>query len=177
MTQQSPSTKLESTWGKFSTKQAAEATQIKLKEAGISPEKIILETEDFHAPVKLEDTEALANLKVGAIAGVVLGFLVGLSLSLIVTNFSGMGLAAFNNWQTIHYLAPFMGAIVGAVGMGLISGISGASFSKSKSNVNSDRSAKSKRYLVVVKGTATEVNTAREIINQQDGVVEEADRR
>ena len=88
-----------------------------------------------------------------------------------------MGLAAFNHWQTIHYLAPFMGAIVGAVGMGLISGISGASFSKSKFNVNSDRSSKSKRYLVVVKGTATEVNTAREIINQQDGVVEEADRR
>ena len=40
VTQQSPSAKLESTWGKFSTKQAAKKTQTKLKEANIAPEKI-----------------------------------------------------------------------------------------------------------------------------------------
>ena len=95
MTQRSPSTKLESTWGKFSTKQAAEATQTKLKEAGITPEKIILETENFQPPIKLEDTEAIANLKVGAIAGVVLGFLIGLSISLIVTEINGIQAPSF----------------------------------------------------------------------------------
>ena len=67
MNQQSPLAKRESTWGKFSTQQAAEATQIKLKEADIAPEKITLETEDFQPPVKLEDTGAIANLKSGAI--------------------------------------------------------------------------------------------------------------
>ena len=109
------------------------------------------------------------------IAGGVLGFLVGLSISLIVTNFSSEGLAAFNNWQTIHYLAPFMGAIVGAVGIGLISGTSGASIPKS--NADLDDSTESKRYLIVVKGTAEETSLAREIISQQGGLVEEADRR
>ena len=76
MTQRSPSTKLESTWGNFFTKQAVEETQTKLKEANITTAKIIFETEYFQPPVKLENTEAMpsasfaiANLKIGAIAG------------------------------------------------------------------------------------------------------------
>lgn len=121
MSQHSPSgsESSQSTWGKFSTEQAATATQTLLEEAGIAPEKITLETEDFKKLVPLQDTQAIANLKVGAIAGGVLGALVGLSISLILTNFFGLGLAAFKNFQTIHYFAPVMGAIVGAVGMNI----------------------------------------------------------
>lgn len=174
-TQQPPSGKSDSTWGKFSTKQAAKATKTQLQEVGISPDKITIETEDFQPPIRLEDTDAIANLKVGAIAGGVLGFLVGLSLSLILTNFASEGLAAFNNWQTIHYLAPVMGAIVGAAGIGLMSGISGGNVPRNRANVS--ESNDSPKYLVVVQGAASETDLAREIILRQGGVVEEADRR
>ena len=177
MSQESPSTskQLKSTWGKFLIEQAAIATKTELEEAGIEPEKITLETEDFQPPIKIEDTGAIANLKTGAITGAVLGALIGLSISLVLTNFSGVGLAAFKNFQTINYLAPIMGAIVGAVGISLISGLSGASIPQSDLDIG-DRS-EGKKYLVVVKGTTEEVSLAREIINRQGGVVEEADRR
>lgn len=174
MSQQSSSAKLDSTWGQFSTKTAAETTQAKLEEAGIAPEKITLETEDFSTPIKIEDTQAIANLKVGAIAGGVMGFLIGLSISLILNDFAREGLAAFSNFQTIHYFAPIMGAIVGAVGMSLIAGITGANVPQANAK---DNPTESKRYVVVVKGTAAETRLAREIVAQQGGLVEEADRR
>lgn len=173
MSQQSSSTKLESTWGKFSIKQAAQTTQKLLKEAGIDPPKITLETEDFSKPIELEDTEAISNLKTGGITGGVLGALIGLSISLIQTGFASVGLAAFSNFQTIHYFSPVMGAIVGAVSISLILGLSGASISQPDANSGYE----SKRYLIVVKGTEQEVAIAKDIIAQQGGVVEEADRR
>lgn len=173
MSQQSPSTELETTWGKFSHQKSAQAAQNKLSAAGIDPQNITLETENFANPVKLEDTEAIANLKTGAIAGAVLGALIGLFISLIAVDFVGLGLAAFKNFQTIHYFAPIMGAIVGAVGISLILGLSGASVIKD----NRDSGFESVRYLVVVKGTGEQVALGREIIAQQGGVVEEADRR
>ena len=178
MSQQS-STQLESTWGKFLTKQAAKTTKNELTKAGIDSKKITIETDEANNPVKIEDTEAIANIKAGAIAGGVLGFLVGLSISLILTNFSTLGLAALDNFQAIHYFSPVMGAIVGAAGMSLILGISGASVLKDNTSVSKqiENSTESKEYLVVVKGTAEEVALTREIIAQQGGVVEDADRR
>ncbi|GAB4541416.1 MAG: hypothetical protein Tsb0014_33310 [Pleurocapsa sp.] len=173
MSEQSTSNKLESTWGKFPIQQAAQTTQTKLIEAGINPEKITLEAENFSPPIPLEDTEAIANLKTGAITGAVLGALVGLIISLAMTDFADLGLAALNNFQTIHYFSPVMGAIVGAVGISLILGLSGASVTKN----NTDYNSVSKRYLIVVKGTNEDTILAREIIAQQGGVVEEADRR
>ena len=164
---------LKSTWGKFSLEQTAQATKTKLEQAGIAPQKITLETEKFSKPIELEDTEALTNLKYGAIAGGVLGALVGLSISLILTNFADLGLAAFKNFQTIHYFAPVMGAIVGGAGMSLILGLSGAAITQK----NRDSGFESKRHLVVVQGSAEEVALSREIIAQEGGVIEEADRR
>ena len=114
MSQQSASSKLESTWGKFSFKQAAETTQAKLTEAGVEPAKITLETEDFSQPIRLEDTEAIANLKTGAITGAVLGSLVGLTISLAMTDFANLGFAAFNNFQTIHYFCSYYGCDSGS---------------------------------------------------------------
>jgi hypothetical protein len=99
MSQQSPSAKSKSTWGKFSTKSAATATRTKLEEAGIASEKITVETEHFEPPLQLEETQAIANLKTGAIAGGTLGALIGLFISLIVTDFAGLGLAALKNFQ------------------------------------------------------------------------------
>ena len=174
MSQQLPSEKLESTWGKFATQQAATQTQNKLKEAGIDLANITLETEDFNPPIKLEDTQTIASLKAGAIAGGVLGALVGLFVSLVFTDFANLGIAALKNFQTIHYFAPIMGAIVGAAGMSLIAGNSGASVLKDNTDNNP---TESKRYLVVVKATAEKTSLAREIITQQGGLVEEADRR
>lgn len=173
MSQQSPSIELETTWGKFSLREKAQAAQSKLSEAGIDPQNITLETENFSSRVKLEDTEAISNLKSGAIAGAVLGAIIGLSISLLTLNFVGLGLAALKNFQTIHYFAPIMGAIVGAAGISLILGLSGASVPKD----NRDSGFETIRYLLVVKGTAEEVALGREIIAQQGGVVEEEDRR
>ena len=149
-------------------------TKTQLEEAGIAPEKITLETENFEPPLRLQDTQAIANIKTGAITGGILGALVGLYISLIVTNFPSLGLAALKNFQIVHYLAPVMGAIVGAAGISLISGATGTNVPKS--NVDITERTLSKRYLVVVKGTTEEISLAREIIAQQGGVVEEADR-
>lgn len=170
----SPSTE-ESTWGTFIDRQAAEAVRAKLEEGGVEPKNITLEEEEAQPPIRLEDTEALPNLKTGAIAGGVLGGLVGLSISLIMTNFAGLGLSALKNFQAIHYFAPIMGAIVGAAGISLISGLGGASVRQPKEEINSRY--ESKRYLLAVKGTTEEVSLAKEVINSQGGVVEEADRR
>lgn len=172
---QSPSTKTETTWGRFVTQQAAKEVQTKLEEAGITPEKITLEVEDSQSPIRLEDTEAISNLKSGAIAGGVLGALIGLSISLVMTNFVSIGLSALKNFQTIHYFAPILGAIIGAVGISLISGLSGADVPQPDADI-SDRTEVN-RYLVVVKGTSQDVDLAKEIMNRQGGVVEEADRR
>ena len=171
---QSSSTNLDSIWGKFADEQAAQRTQQKLEEAGIERDKIVLESENFVEPIRLEETEAIANLKTGGITGAVLGALIGLSISLIMTDFASIGLTALSNFQTIHYFSPIMGAIVGAAGMSLILGIGGG-------NAPQDDAAgqrpESTRHLVVVKGTAEEVALSREIITQQGGEVEEANRR
>lgn len=172
MSQQSASTELESTWGKFTIEQAAQEAQTKLIEAGIVPDKITLETEDNFQPVRLEDTGAIANLKSGAVTGAVLGALVGLSVSLVMTDFIDLGLAALSNFQPIHYFAPLGGAIVGAGGISLIAGLSGASI------VRDDASADPlKKYLIVVRGTSEEIALAKGIIDLEGGLVEEADRK
>lgn len=172
MSQESP-TKFESTWGTFSIKQAAETTQTELKNAGIDPEQITLETENSADPIRLEDTKAITNLKSGAITGGVLGALIGLSISLINTGLASAGLAAIENFQPIHYFAPVMGAIVGAAGMSLILGISGGNVSQDSIDLNSDL----KRYMVIVKGTTEETALAKEIIVKQGGEVEDMNRR
>lgn len=175
MSQSSTPQTTESTWGRFITKSAATTTQSKLEEAGINPEKITLEEEDNQSPIRLEQTNAIGNLKSGGITGAVLGALIGLSISLIMTNFAGEGLAAWQNFQPIHYFSPIMGAIVGAVGISLILGLTGASAPKTNADIN-DRS-ESEKYLLVVQGTTEEIILAKDIIARQGGVVEEADRR
>ena len=170
---QESSTKLESTWGRFSIKQAAETTQTELKNAGIDPEKITFEAEDAFEPTRIEETKAISNIKSGAITGGVLGALIGLSISLIMTGFASSGLAAIGNFQPIHYFSPVMGAIVGAAGISLILGISGANVSRDDANLNSDI----RRYLVTVKGTTKETTLAKKIIAKHGGEVEQMDRR
>ena len=171
----SASPQIESTWGRFLTKSAAEATQSSLQEAGIQPNKITLEEEDNKSPIRLEQTSAIANFKAGGITGAVLGALFGLSISLALTNFSSLGFGALQNFQTIHYFAPILGAIVGAVGISLISGLTGASVPKSSADLSEQR--KPEKYLVVVKWSSEEITLAKNIIAQQGGVVEEADQR
>ena len=175
MSQSSTPQQTESTWGRFITKSAATTTQSKLEEAGIKPEKITLEEEDNQSPIRLEQTNAIGNLKSGGITGAVLGGLIGLSISLILTNFAGEGMAAIQNFQPINYFSPIMGAIVGAAGISLILGLTGASAPKTNADIN-DRSD-AEKYLLVVKGETKEITLAKEIIARQGGVVEEADRR
>ena len=175
MSQSSTPPQTESTWGRFVTRSAAEATQSKLEEAGIEPTKITLEEEDNKSPIRIEETSAIANLKSGAITGAVLGGLFGLSISLVLTNFSSIGFAALQNFQPIHYFSPVMGAIVGAVGISLISGLTGAGVRNANADVNNR--SELEKYLVVVKGASKEITLAKEIIARQGGVVEEADRR
>lgn len=166
------SSAIESTWGKFTSQETAQTTIRELEAAGIERDKILLESENFDEPIKLEETEAIANLKTGAIAGAVLGGLIGLSLSLVSSNFASVGLSALQNFQPIHYFSPIMGAIVGAAGISLISGLGGASVPQ-----DDVIRSESVRHLVVVKGTTEEVALSRKIMLQQGGKVEEADRR
>ena len=166
------SSAIASTWGKFASQETAQTTIQELEAAGIERDKIVLEAENFDEPIKLEETEAIANLKTGAIAGAVLGGLIGLSLSLIFTGFASVGLSALQNFQPIHYFSPIMGAIVGAAGISLISGLGGAGVPQ-----DVKPSSESVRHLVIVKGTAEEVALSRKIMLQQGGEVEEANRR
>jgi hypothetical protein len=173
MSEQSPSTKLQSTWGEFAVKQLATAAQTKLIEAGIAPEKITLESQNFKPRIQLQNTQAITNLTTGMLAGGLMGALIGLSVSLILTDFFNIGLSALNNFQLIHYLAPFLGALVGAVGMSIISGLSGVNVPKSSTELKEETFEKI--YSLVVKGTAEQISLAQEIIEQQGGIVERAD--
>ncbi len=169
MSQQSlsNSAKLETTWAKFPTESAAVATQKQLETKGIAPEKITIETKNFKPRLQLKNTQALANLKTGAITGGVMGALVGLFLSLLTTNFFSLGLAALDNFRAIHYFAPLMGGIVGAVGFGLMTEIGGIEAPKPDADIkNSDDQPLEKNYLVVVKGTAEEIQLAQSIFGQ-----------
>lgn len=182
MTQQSslPSTQLQSTWGKFPNQAVALDTKKKLEEAGIAPEKITVETENFDPPLTLEQTKAIANLKTGAIAGGILGALIGLLVSLIVTDFAHLRFAAFANFETIHYLSPLIAGVVGAAGMSLMSALSGANVPNSEQDIKDTNAITDemlpKMYLLVVKGTEEEINLARNIITQQSGTLEASDR-
>lgn len=179
MSQESPSKQLQSTWGQFSSQQAAEQTKQKLAATGIPLEQITLETENQKLPPRIQDTQSIDNAKSGAIVGGLLGALVGLSLSLIFAGFPQVGFAAFNNFDALNYFAPLMGAVVGAVGISLISALGGTSVPQSDSaNELHDTSRKEKEiYLVTVRGTAAEMSQAKEIIHQEGGLVGEENRR
>lgn len=174
MSQQSPSATT-STWGMFSTQSTATMVKSQLGEAGIAPENITLEAQNFQTPLELQDTQAIENAKFGAIAGALMGFLMGLTIVLLATNFFSIGVAAFKSFQAIHYLAPFIGALVGAAAMSLISGITGTNVPKSRTKTR-DREEPTK-YVVTVRGTIEEIDLAREIMAQQDDIVTTADKK
>lgn len=179
MSQQSPSSQqLQHTWGQFASRQAAETTKQKLETAGISLKQITLETENRISPPRIENTQSLANAKSGAIAGGVLGALIGLSLSLISAGFLQFGFAAIDNFNDLNFIAPLLGAIVGAVGIGLISALGGTSVPQSnRQNVGNDSEQMSEIYLVKVAGTTDQIAQAKEIIHKEGGKVGEENRR
>lgn len=164
------SRELKSTYAKFYTKPAAIKTKTKLAEAGIDNEKIVVEAKSFKPRLQIKNTQAITNLKTGAIAGGVLGALIGLFISLTITNFANIGLEAFKNFQAIHYLSPVIGAVIGASGISLILGLSGVTVPKTNSALDASLS---KSYLLAVEGTPEEINLAQEIIEQQEGLIKE----
>lgn len=165
---------LQHTWGKFSNQNAAKTTREKIEAAGIAPEQVTLETENFQLPLQLKQTQARKSAQGGAIAGTVLGATIGLYISLLVTNFPELGFAVFNSFNSLYIFAPLLGSGIGALTIGLIAALSGVNVPKS--NLNPKNQNQSVRYLVVVKGTAAEINQAQEIIFQQGGIVEEENR-
>ncbi|EAZ92179.1 hypothetical protein [Crocosphaera chwakensis] len=182
MSKQSPSspTRPYSTFGKFPSEDAAKETKRKLEESGLNSEQITVTTENFNPPLKLEQTQAINNLKMGAITGGILGTLIGCLVSLILTDFAHLGFAAFENFKTIHYLTPVIAGIVAAAGMGSILSLSGANIAKTDEDLkninNSSNRSLEKMFLVMIKGTVQEIDLARKIITQQAGIVEESDR-
>lgn len=174
------SQQLQHTWGQFASRQAAEVTKQKLETAGIPSQQITLETENQKIPKRIEDTQAIANAKSGAIAGGLLGAFIGLFLSLISAGFLQTGFAALNNFNDINILAPLLGAIVGAVGISLISALSGTNVPQSDKTASVSENPTDKMteiYLVKVAGTPAEVTQAEEIIHKEGGKVGEEDRR
>ncbi|WP_036484340.1 hypothetical protein [Myxosarcina sp. GI1] len=179
MSQELSSDRLQSTWGQFSTRQAAETAKQKLESVGIPSEQISLETENQKLPPRLQDTQALDNAKSGAIVGGVLGAFVGLTLSLILAGFPQVGFAAFKNFDALNFFAPLMGAVVGAVGISLISALGGSDVpqSDSISNLPDTADKETEIYLVTVKGTSTEMERVNAIIHQEGGLIGEENRR
>jgi hypothetical protein len=167
MSQQLPLEKLQSTRGNFTSQQAATTAKTKLREAGIAPENVTLESQNFEPRLPLQSTQTITNLQAGLLAGGIMGALIGLSISLIFTDFFNQGLSALKNFQLIHYLAPFLGALVGAVGMSIIAGLSGVSVPKSRADLK--EGTLDKTYSLIVKGTAEEISLAQEIIEQEGG--------
>ncbi|ACB51481.1 hypothetical protein cce_2131 [Crocosphaera subtropica ATCC 51142] len=179
MSQQSSvsSTQLSSTWGKFPNLSAAKETKKKLEEAGVAPNQITVEVENFDPPLKLKQTQAINNLRTGAITGTILGALIGLLISLIVTDFAHLGLGALNNFQAIHYASPLIAGGIGAVGMSVILAISGAKVPKfDKEITDGENQTLPKLYLIVVEGTPKEIELAKKMIVQQSGFIEAEDR-
>ncbi|AFZ35061.1 hypothetical protein Sta7437_1494 [Stanieria cyanosphaera PCC 7437] len=174
MTKSQSSQSVKYTWGKFDNQTAARTTKTKIEQAGIAPEQVTLETENFQLPLQLQNTQIAKSVKGGAIAGTVLGAVIGLYISLVVTDFPRLGFAVFNDFNSVYFFAPLLGSGVGALTIGLIAALSGGNVPKP--DVDLTTSNQSVVYLVAVKGTAAEINQAQEIIRQQGGTVEEEDR-
>lgn len=171
------STQLSSTWGKFSNLSQAQKVKKKLEEEGISSKHITVEVENYDPPLRLEQTQAINNLKTGAITGTILGALIGLLISLIVTDFSHLGLDALSNFKAIHYATPLIAGGIGAAGISVILAISGSKVPNfTQGERDSDNQTLPKLYLVVVEGTSEEIELTQKIIVQESGVVEAEDR-
>lgn len=178
MSQQS--SRLQYTWGQFASRQAAEATKQKLETVGIPQQQITLETENQKIPERIEDTQAIDNAKVGAIAGSVLGAIIGLFLSLISAGFLQTGFAALNNFNELNIIAPLLGAVVGAVGISLISALGGTNVPQTDKSARDGKASADKMreiYLVEVSGNHDQMTKAKEIIHKEGGKVGEEDRR
>ncbi|GAB4230400.1 MAG: hypothetical protein Kow0049_12270 [Stanieria sp.] len=75
-------------------------------------------------------TEIAKSVKGSAIAETVLGAIIDIYISLIVTDFPRLGFAVFNDFNSIYLFPPLLGSGVGALTIGLIAALSGGNLPK-----------------------------------------------
>ncbi|MBE9169826.1 hypothetical protein IQ238_20620 [Pleurocapsales cyanobacterium LEGE 06147] len=165
--QKKPSKNLPTIVGKFSTEQAAQEAHHAIETAGFRVEQISLETQNLNISSEIKETQALKSARGGAIAGGIFGAAAGFCLSLVASNFSDVGPAVEGHISIFNFVLTLGGAALGAVGFGLMGGLSGVN--APKEDTEADREQSSRNYLIEVWGTKEEVERAAEILRQQGG--------
>ena len=167
MTNQSSSNKR--AVGQFATEPEAKKGQSALQSAGFAPEQISIETEKIDPKPSQKDSQARKSSIGAAIAGSVLGSGFALFASLGAANFGSSGPDVSSNSGVFTVLIATAGGLVGALGFGLMGALSGGTAPEAPALTDSE--SLSTKYLVVVRGTETEVVRAKEILSQQGAQV------
>ena len=168
MPNQKSSETLRHTVGNFASEQTALAAKKELQLAGISPQRISIQTQADDPHPQISETKAADSARGGAIAGGLLGILAGLFLSLNALN-SDINLAVITHPQALDVIAPLIGGVVGAAAGSLMGALTGINVPKAQ--VQSNHESLSHQYLVTVEGTEEELLQVREIFRQQGSQV------
>jgi hypothetical protein len=160
--------------GVFSTRREAEHALNELKNSGFPMDRVSVIARDSDRPDQIAGADtsdrvlnkADEGAGTGAITGTVLGGLGGLLLGLGTIAIPGVGpiIAAGTIGTTLAATAA--GAGLGAAGGSLVGALSGLGIAEDQARVYGDRVSRGE-YLVIVDGTAAEINTAEAILSHR----------
>ncbi len=150
------------TINKFTTQQEAEAACKILQEAGFSAERLSIKPETINPAHEMAKSQVSEGAKGGALVGATFGGLVGCSSILLANNLPG---SVFNPTFS-PWLGLIAGAIVGAMGLGLIGALTGRNVPQTKPGT--EGAALTSEYRVMLAGTRKDVSRSSEILRQQN---------
>lgn len=166
-----------SAYGLFYSRDEAESTIRELKEAGYNMDQVSVIAKNADQVAGYEATEGVGNkadegATAGAVTGGTLGGLTGLLVGLGTLAIPGIGPILLAGAGATALATTLAGAGIGAVAGGLVGALAGLGIPEERAKIYSDR-VKSGSYLVMVSGTASEVDHAASIMNRHG--VEELD--
>jgi hypothetical protein len=144
---------------KFMSERDAIATSDALVEAGFAPEYLSIEVEPLDPMHGIAESQVKEGAKGGALVGATFGATLTGSLALLAHALaSPENVGPHNNF----ILVMILGAIAGALGVGIIGAISGRNTPKLKAGTDGTH-----QYRVMLLGTRADVDRATEILSQQ----------
>ncbi|BAZ46129.1 multi-sensor signal transduction histidine kinase [Chondrocystis sp. NIES-4102] len=166
-----------SAYGLFYSRDEAESTIRELKEAGYNMDQVSVIAKNADQVAGYDTTAGVGNkadegATTGAVTGGTLGGLTGLLVGLGTLAIPGIGPILLAGAGATALATTLAGAGIGAVAGGLVGALAGLGIPEERAKIYSDR-VKSGSYLVMVSGTASEVDHAASIMKRHG--VEELD--
>lgn len=157
--------------GTFASRPGAERALHELRDSGFNMDKISVVVKNVEGQEQLSGTEyekskgeqAAGGAKAGATAGGVTGGIIGLIPSLGVLAIPGVGPVAEIGVILANTL---IGGGIGAASGGLLGALIGWGVPEERANYYNDKLTQG-YYVVLVEGTATEINAAQIILSNQ----------